>query len=52
MARFALRVNGVTRSIDLDDPDTPLLYVCSAMTSDCAGQSSGADSDNADRAPC
>ena len=27
MARFSLRVNGVTRSIDTDDPNTPLLYV-------------------------
>ena len=27
MARFALRVNGVVRSIEIDDPDTPLLYV-------------------------
>ena len=27
MARFSLRVNGVARSIEIDDPDTPLLYV-------------------------
>ena len=27
MARFSLRVNGVTRSIETDDPNTPLLYV-------------------------
>lgn len=27
MARFSLRVNGVTRSIETDDANTPLLYV-------------------------
>ncbi len=27
MARFPLRVNGVTRRIETDDPSTPLLYV-------------------------
>ncbi len=27
MARFSLRVNGVTRAIETDDPNTPLLYV-------------------------
>jgi nicotinate dehydrogenase subunit A len=27
MTKFALRVNGATRDVELDDPDTPLLYV-------------------------
>ncbi len=27
MARFSVRVNGVTRRIETDDPSTPLLYV-------------------------
>jgi nicotinate dehydrogenase subunit A len=27
MATLSLRVNGATRAVELDDPDTPLLYV-------------------------
>ncbi|HEV8673725.1 MAG TPA: (2Fe-2S)-binding protein [Methylomirabilota bacterium] len=27
MTRLTLRVNGATRDVELDDPDTPLLYV-------------------------
>ena len=27
MTRLMLRVNGATRSVEVDDPDTPLLYV-------------------------
>jgi nicotinate dehydrogenase subunit A len=27
MTKLALRVNGATRDVELDDPDTPLLYV-------------------------